>query len=215
MKKLAIGCGVIVLLLAVTASVAFYVLAYKARSYLRESGVVQSIETLSKGVANTAPFTPPANGELTADLVKRFAAVEDAMVAKLGPRVRELEAMEDEMMRRQAAEHRKSTPGEDFKNITSDMGFILQAQSAWVEALNQQRFSMDEYQWVRGRVWAASGMNISELSSRDLAAAIGAGGGSTRPIAQSTDPVPAHNRELVAPYQSRLKDWAPLAFFGL
>jgi hypothetical protein len=215
MKKLAIGCGVIVLLLGVTASIAFYVVAYKAGSYLRDSGVLQSIETLGKGVTNTAPFAPPADGELTADLVKRFAAVEDAMIARLGPRFKELAAMQDEMLRRQAAEKRKSTSAEDFKNVSSSMGFILQAQGAWVDALNQQRFSMDEYQWVRGRVWAASGMNIFELSSRDIPAAIRGGGGATRPIAQSTGPAPTHNRDLVAPYQSKLKDWVPLAFFGL
>ena len=95
------------------------------------------------------------------------------------------------------------------------MGFILQAQGAWVAALNQQRFSMDEYQWVRRRVWAASGMDVVELSSRDVSAAFRSGGSATRPIAPSTDPAQTRNRDLVAPYRSRLKDWAPLAFFGL
>src|SRR5690349_3609609 len=164
MKKLAIGCGIVALVLVVCATAAMYILAYKARSYLHQSGAYEALQTLGKGVVKTTPFTPPANGELTADMVRRFAAVEDSMVAKLGPRFRELAAMQDEMMRREAAEHRKSTPAEDFKNVTSSMGFIVQAQGAWVSALNQQRFSMDEYQWIRGRVWAASGMNALELS---------------------------------------------------
>ena len=215
MKKLAIGCGTVLLILAVGASIVFYVVARKAGTYLRESGVLASIETLGKGVTNTAPFTPPANGELTADMVKRFAAVEDAMIAKLGPRFHEIAAMENEMLRREAAEHRKSTSAEDFKNVSAGMGFILQAQGAWVDALNQQRFSMDEYQWVRGRVWAASGMDVVELSSRDVSAALSGGASATRPIARSTDPAPTRNRDLVAPYRPRLKDWAPLAFFGL
>lgn len=158
MKKLAIGCGVVMLVLGVGASIAFYVAARKAGSYLRGSGVLESIETLGKGVTNTVPFTPPANGELTAEMVKRFAAVQDAMVAKLGGRFKEIAAMQDEMLRRQAAEHRKSTSAEDFKDVTAGMGFVLQAQGAWVDALNQQRFSMDEYQWVRGRVYAAAGL---------------------------------------------------------
>ena len=95
------------------------------------------------------------------------------------------------------------------------MAFILQAQGAWVDALNAQRFSMDEYQWIRGRVWAASGKNVSQLNTGDLAAAL-KGNGAARPIAEAVGPVPAHNREIVAPYQAKAQGtWAPLALFGL
>src|SRR5260221_13209292 len=98
MKKLAIGCGVIVLLLGVGTTVMFYVAATKARSYLRESGVLESIETLGKGVTNTAPFTPPTNGQLTDDMIKRFVSVHEAIVAKLGCPFNNLAAMKKEMM---------------------------------------------------------------------------------------------------------------------
>lgn len=215
MKKLAIGCGVVVLVLGVGASVALYVVAHKAGTFLRESGVLESIETLGKGVTNTALFTPPANGELTPDMVKRFAAVQDAMVAKLGGRFQELAAMQDGMLRRQAAEHRKSTPGEDFKDVSASMGFVLQAQGAWVDALNQQRFSMDEYQWVRGRVYVAAGLTVTELIDRNVLNTAKEGGSVTRPIAGSGDPVSRRNKELVAPYIPKLKNSAVLAFFGL
>ena len=215
MKKFAIGCGVVVLILGVGASIAFYVVARKAGSYLRESGVLESIETLGKGVTNTAPFTPPANGELTADMVKRFAAVQDGMQAKVGGRSREIAAMQDEMMRREQVEHRQSTPAEDFKNVSAMMGFIVQAQGAWVDALNQQRFSMDEYQWVRGRVYGAAGMKLFEMDVRNLPDAVKQGGAVTRPIPGITDPVSEHNKQLVAPYVPKMKDWAVLAFFGL
>jgi hypothetical protein len=215
MKKLAIGCGIVALVLAVSVSVVFYIAASKARSYLRESGVLESIETLGKGVNNTAPFTPPASGQLTADMVKRFVAVQDVMVAKLGTRFREIAAMQDEMMRREQAEHRKSTSGEDFKNVSAMMGFILQAQGAWVEGLNQQRFSMDEYQWVRGHVYAAAGLGVIELSNRNDPDMLKQSGVVTRPIAGSGDPVSQRNKELVAPYLPKLKDSAALAFFGL
>jgi hypothetical protein len=215
MKKLAIGCGAVLLILIVAASVVFYVVAFKAGTYLRESRVLESIETLGKGVTNTAPFTPPANGELTADMVKRFAGVQDAMVARLGGRFQELAAMQDEMLRRQAAEHRKSTSREDFKDVSTEMAFVLQAQGAWIDALNQQRFSMDEYQWVRGRVYAAAGLSVMELTNRAVLDTAKEGGVVTRPIAGSVDPVSQRNKELVAPYIPTLKKSAALAFFGL
>jgi hypothetical protein len=215
MKKLAIGCGVIALILAVGVGVVLYVAASRARTYLRESGVVESLETLSKGVNNTNPFTPPANGQLTADMVTRFVAVQDVMVAKLGPRFKEIAAMQDDMLRREQAEHRKSTSAEDFKNVSAMMGFILKAQGAWVDGLNQQRFSMDEYQWVRGHVYAAAGLNVMELVDRNLSSSEKGDRVVTRPISGSTDPVSQRNKEVVAPFIPKLKDSAALAFFGL
>jgi hypothetical protein len=215
MKKLAIGCGIVALVLAVGVSVGLYIVASKARSYLSESGVLESIETLGKGVNNNAPFTPPANGELTADMVKRFVAVQDAMVAKLGGRSKEIAAMQEEMMRREQAEHRTSTSAEDFKNVSAMMGFVLQAQGAWVDGLNQERFSMDEYQWVRGRVYAATGLTVLELVDRNVSKGSKEGGVAMRPIAGSSDPVSQKNKDLVAPYIPKLKNSAALAFFGL
>lgn len=215
MKKLAIGCGVIVALLAVAATGVFYYVTYKAGSYLHTTGVLDSLQSLGKGVTNTSPFTPPASGELTAAMVQRFAGAEDAIIAKLGPKVQDIAAMQDEMMRREQAEHRKSTSAEDFQNVTAMMAFIVQAQGAWVDALNQQRFSMDEYQWVRARVWAASGLNVMELTSKNVTEALTKSGVSAvRAIAPGGD-VPARNRELVAPLLPKLKNWVPLAFFGL
>jgi hypothetical protein len=215
MKKLAIGCGVIVLLLGVGVSVTFYVAASKARSYLSESGVLASIETLGKGVNNTARFTPPANGQLTDDMIKRFVSVHETIVAKLGGRFNEIAAMQNAMMRREQAEHRKSTAGEDVKNVSAMMGFVLQAQGAWVEALNQQRFSTDEYGWIRGRVYSAAGLNLVELGNGNLQDMVAQGNVATRPIAGSSDPVSQHDRTLVAPYIPKLKESAALAFFGL
>jgi hypothetical protein len=215
MKKLAIGCGVIVLVLGVGTTVMFYIAATKARSYLRESGVLESIETLGKGVTNNAAFTPPANGQLTDAMIKRFVSVHDTIVAKLGGRFNEIAAMQKEMMRREQAEHRKSTSAEDVKNVSAMMGFILQAQGAWVEGLNQQRFSMDEYGWVRGRVYSAAGLNLVELGGRNVQEMVTQGNVVTRPIAGSSDPASRHDRELVAPYIPKLKESAALAFFGL
>lgn len=217
MKKLAIGCGVIVLVLGVGASVAFYVIAHKASSYLRESGVVDSLQSLSKGVVNQSPFTPPADGELTDGMMKRFAAVQESMSAKMGARFNQIAAMQDDMLRRQRVEHRQSTPGEDAKNLTTMMGFVVQAQGAWIDALNEQRFSMDEYEWVRGRVYTAAGQHVVKLGTRNLAQALAEGGSAAPPIAAvaTGDAATEHNQQIIKPYLPRMKDWAVLAFFGL
>ncbi len=212
MKKLAIGCGAVLLVLAVGAGVAGYYIYGKAKSYLSQ---FEAIAALEKNVANRTPFTPPAGGDLTEDMVKRFAAVQEIMQARVGARFREIAAMQDEFLRRQEAERRKSTPAEDVKNVTAMMGFIVQAMGAWVDALNHERFSVDEYQWVRGRVYAAAGLHAMELIVRKLPDTLKQGGNITRPIAGPGDPVSERNRELVAPYLPKMKEWAVLAFFGL
>jgi hypothetical protein len=212
MKKLAIGCGVVVVVIGICATIGLYWIAGKAKSYVNQ---FDAIAKLDQNVVNTAPFSGPANGELTESMMKRFAAVQEAMHARLGPRVEEMTATEDEFMRRQQAEHRKATPSENFKVVTDLMKFILEGKGAQVDALNQQHFSLDEYYWVRERVYAAAGMNIMEISLRNMEQSIKQGAGLTRPVAESTDTVPPRNKKLVAPYLPNLKDWAVFAFFGL
>jgi hypothetical protein len=219
MKKVAIAVLVILVLIVVGIGGVGYYFYNKAKAFI---GPIQQYAALDKDVTNTAKFAPPSNGELTEDQVKRFMAVQESMVTKLGPTFNEMKAKQDTFMQREQAEHRKSTPSEDFTVITDMMKFILMAKNAWVEALNQQHYSIDEYYWVRGRVYAAAGMSVEELGLRKLTEAIKEGGaaagasmGDLTSEVATQEPVPDRNKELIAPYMPKLKDWAVFAFFGL
>jgi hypothetical protein len=219
MKKIVIALLIIVGLIVVAIGGVGYYAFSKARAFLAP---IQQYAALDKNVTNTSPYTAPANGELTEDMVKRFMVVQQSMITKLGPTFNEMKATEDAFMARQQAEHRKSTPGEDFKVVTDMMQVILQAKNAWADALNQQRFSIDEYYWVRSRVYAAAGMQIEELGLRNLSEKLKEGGafngdtsGKLTSEVASNQPVPDKNRELIAPYVPKLHEWAVFAFFGL
>ena len=93
MKKLAIGCGIVVLVLGAGAVVGSYVLYNKAKSYLGNFEALTSFQKFADSVENRTPFTPPASDELTADRMKRYAAVQDAMWVKMGPRFDRVAAM--------------------------------------------------------------------------------------------------------------------------
>ena len=212
MKKLAIGCLAVLVVLAVIAAVAGYFVYSKARSYVQQ---FQGIAALDKNVANTAPFTPPAGGELTEEMVRRFVAVQESMHARLGARIEQMKARQDEFLRRQQAEQRQATTAENFTVIKDMMSLILEAKTAQVDGLNAARFSLDEYYWVRGQVYAAAGLPVSGFDLRALAGATGQGGDAAgRPPAAPPGPAPDRNKQLVAPYLPKLKDWAVLAFFG-
>jgi hypothetical protein len=218
MKKIIIALLVIVGIIIVAIGGIGYYVFNKARAFIAP---LQQYAALDKNVTNTSSYKPPATGELTEDMVKRFMAVQQSMITTLGPVANEMKATEDTFMARQRAEHRQSTPGEDFKVITDMMQFILQAKNAWADALNQQKFSIDEYYWVRGRVYAAAGMQIEELGLRKLSEQLkdgglmgDTGGKLTKEVA-SSEAVPDKNRELIAPYVPKLHEWAVFAFFGL
>ena len=219
MKKIAIAVLVILALVIVGIGGVGYYFFNKAKAFLAP---IQQYAALDKDVTNSAKYQGPANGELTEDQVKRFMAVQEYMVTKLGPTFNQMKDKEDQFMQRQQSEHRQATPAENFTVITDMMKFILQAKNAWVEALNQQRYSIDEYYWVRGRVYAAAGMSVEELGLRKLTEALKEGGatagqsmGSLTSEVASQEPVPDRNKELIAPYMPKLQNWAVFAFFGL
>lgn len=212
MKKFAIGCLVVVVLFAVGGGIAAYWLYGKAKSYLTQ---FQDLEKLDRNVTNVAPFTAPANGELTEDMVSRFVAVQERMSARLGARVAEMRAKQDAFQKQQEAENRKPSATEAIAAVTDMMKLILEGKNAQVDALNEQRFSLEEYGWVRGQVYRAAGMDLAELSIKNLPELVQEGGSPTRAIGEAAGEVPARNKELVAPLIPKLKDWAPLAFFGL
>jgi len=220
MKKIVIAILVVFALIVVAiGGIGFYVFN-KARSFI---GPIAQYAALDKNVTNTHSFAAPSNGELTEDMVKRWAAVQEAMVTRLGPTVNQMKAKEDAFQQRQQNEHRDATASENFTVITDLMQFVVQAKTVWVDELNRQRFSIDEYNWVRGRVYAAAGMSIEEVGFKNFSDALKQSGASgadamsgalTHEIA-SNEAVPDRNKELVAPYLPKLKDWAVFAFFGL
>ena len=68
---------------------------------------------------------------------------------------------------------------------------------------------------MRDRVYSAAGLHLTELALRNAPDTVKSGGNLFGPMAGLTGPVPARNKQLVAPYLPNMKDWAKLAFFGL
>jgi hypothetical protein len=218
MKKVLIALAVVFGVMAIGVGTCSYYVFSKARAFIAP---LQQYAALDKNVTNTSKFSAPTNGELTEGMVKRFMAVQESMTTKLGPTVNELKAKQDAFTKSQNDEHRQATASENFTVITDMMKFIVQAKTAWAEALNEQRFSIDEYYWVRGRVYAAAGMTLEDMGLRNFTDALknsGAAGDFSGKITTeiaSNEPVPDRNRELVAPYVPKMKDWAVYGFFGL
>jgi hypothetical protein len=215
MKKFAIGCGIVLLVLCVLGGIAGYV-AY-SRFVKPMAGAITELSQLAdieKQVKNTASFAAPDNGELNTEMVSRFVKVQEAMQARLGTRMDDLKAKYDQIDKAMKSERRQASFSEAMSALKDLSSIVVEAKRAQVEALNQAGFSVREYEWVRQQVYAAVGIVAAGFDLKDVQR-LAKEGGRPAPDKEAIGNVPDRNKELVKPYEKKLQDWAPLAFFGL
>ena len=213
LRNVLLGCGCVVLLAVIAGGAAFYY--FVVRPGQQVFAKVEELSRLEEGVEDRSPYSPPADRRLTEDQVERFIAVHQAVREDLGPRWSELET-------RYEGADGEAAEEPSFREILgfwSDLGGVAaDAKRRQVEALNEQGFSLAEYEWVREQVYLALGMEALALD--DVVAAAREGGfEGAEEIAREQErveaAVPPENRELVEPYREQLQEWAPLAMLGL
>lgn len=229
MKKIAIGCGLAVVILAIAGAAGMYYFVYKpARSFVASMSQVGEIAELDAKVANTAAFTAPDDGTLTEPQVRRFAAVQEQMHARLGTRATELQE------KYKALDRSGEAPGvaEAVGAWRDLLGIIAEAKHAQVDALNAQQFSLAEYRWVQARFYEAAGVAITGIDFREMAGQLQSGNlealqemaskatdGPQDGAAPAGDTpgvgIPDANRALVAPFKEKAQTWMAYAAFGL
>lgn len=215
MKKLAIGCGIIVLLLGVAAAaVSYYVYRQIGTTVAQFAELAQAGE-IERGVRNRGPYTAPASGELTRDQVERLVRVQGRVRDHLGARFADLEARHRTLLEKEQA---------DALDLPQILAVYRDLASTWldakrrqVEALNEVNFSLDEYRWVRERAYAALGVPFVELDITRLMDEAGSwsdGDPDEEQDAFGADD-PGANATLVAPFRKRLEENVALASLGL
>ena len=221
MKKLLVGCLVIVVLGAVLFAAGGYILyraaspvIQDARNYLQG---LSELGELDRDIANKAAYTAPGSGELTEDQVQRFVRVQETVKASLGQRMREIE---EKYKYLKSNTTKDEQPGftEVMNSFREIGGIFVDARRFQVEALKKEQFSQAEYSWVRDRVFQAAGVEaVSRVDLKSLADAAKQNTGLTDLQAPELPKVevPEKNRALVKPHLSRMDEWIPLAFFGL
>lgn len=173
-------------------------------------------------LANKDPYTPPADGVLSAEQVRRFLAVQaevrDSTGATFG-RVRERLGGLPEKMK-----NPDGTLSFDFgammgafKGIGPD---ILALKERQVTALNRQDFSRAEYRWVRESVFRAMGNTYVGQYLEDAGRILEQVQKGEKPPPGETESrreeprVPAENLRLVEGLADTLKAWLPVAALG-
>ncbi|MGE0043519.1 MAG: hypothetical protein AB7H88_19605 [Vicinamibacterales bacterium] len=229
MKKLLGGCLVAGLLLGAGLAVAGY-FAYRAarptldsaRAYLAGLSGLGDLSAVEAELTRTEAYAPPATGELTADQVARFVRVQQHVRDALGARMDEIEAKYRNLkLNRDDAQ--AASVADALRALGEVSRVVVDGRRFQVEALNRERFSRTEYEWVRARVYQAAGHELAggldlgqvERLARGGLADAGVAVPDVRLPSVPLPEVPARNRELVRPVADRLGEWLPLAFFGL
>lgn len=215
MKKVVIGCLAVALLVAVAGGFGAYYFIYRpAKSMVGSVAQLQDVPKIATQVRNRAPFTPPSNGELTGEAVDRFMKAQEAIKARLGERVKDLDAKYKAMS---GADDNAPASFGDAMSAMKDLGaLVIEAKRVQVDALNQHGFSLAEYEWVRGAVYAAAGVPVQADFTEFVQKASRGEVTSAETMTEAAGgEVPEANRALVAPHVKVLTENVGLAFFGL
>ena len=215
MKKAAIGCVLLLVLLAGAATAASYMIYRKASSAVSGFAELGTLPELDRSVRNQTPYVPPASGELTREQLQRFLRVQQTVRAHLGTRANEFRRRYRELLEKDSV---VITDAHQLVSAYRDVatGYV-DAKRVHVDALNDVGFSLDEYRWVRTQAYAALGVPLVELDVSRIIADVQNGRTSAAPTA-AVRPGPSGSpktRKLVEPHRKALEDYAALAFFGL
>jgi hypothetical protein len=217
MKKIAIGCLVVLVLgCAVAGGVAYY--AYRRISATAAKfAELSKIPDIERGLKVQTSFTPPESAELTSVQVEKLVQVQSALRQRLGTRFAELETKYKVL-----AEKKEPTSLSDIATLMSAYGDLVQtwidAKRAQVEALNSAELSIDEYRWIRDQAYRALGMPYVDFDVAKMAEDIKQGVTSPEPgqLRGAMGPDgPEINRKLVEPHKKHLEECMALASFGL
>lgn len=209
-RWLALGCLGSLVFLGLAGWAAYSFLIRPAQALVND---FRQIVLLDRQVERQTAFTPPANNQLTSEQVQRLLQVQRTVRQQLGERYQRVEARLSQLANQQVGQLTL-----DYRSVLDlfrdSRGLVLDGKRMQVEALNAQGFSLEEYHWVRGQVYAALGLGVPNLDPGEILRQIGTGNFNPR-VDLLVVAAPAANVQLVEPFRQELKAYYPLTWFGL
>lgn len=218
MKKLAIGCGVVILLAGIVVAGASYYVYRQARAMFAQLQQLDRVPEIERGVRAPSGYQPPASSEVTTAQVEKLIKVQSLVRQRLGQRFGELDVKYKALMDKKDA---------TVVDLPALLGAYRDVAAAWMEAkrsqvdgLNAVDLSLDEYKWIREQCYRALGAPYMDFDVAKIVEQIRSGTANTNnppgQIRGSIGPSgPEANRKIIEPFRKQLEDNLPLASFGL
>lgn len=216
MKKLAVGCLIVLVLGgAAAAGIAYY--AYrKVTQTAAKFAELGNIADIERGVRVRDGFVAPASEEITKAQLDKLIQVQTSIRQRLGERFKDFEQKYKVFSEKDAP-----TSVSDYAAVVSAYGDLvslwMDAKRTQVAALNDAELSLEEYRWIRDQAYRAVGIPYVDLDLAKMAADFqqrvdeqpGEIRGGLGPVG------PDANRKLVEPFKKHLEECVALASFGL
>jgi hypothetical protein len=187
--KIAIGCGVLLLLTGIGAAVAVVGVGYWAKGKVEEvAGDSEKIDKL-KAQANANRFTPPADAVIPEDRLVTFLAVRKQVFASYQKHEAALEAM-------------KNKKEADFSDVRTGLTVFNELRLASAQALADHHMSEAEYQFMVENVYQS--MWASEMAK----ARPSPGSSPTPEMPDFATNVPKQNIELFRKHEAEIRKYA-------
>lgn len=216
MKKLAIGCGIALLVTGIAAAGVTYFLYRQVASTFSQFAELAKIPELEREIRNRASFTPPSTDVLTEAQVEKLVQVQTHVRQRIGEQMKAFEAKYKALAEKQKA---------DFADASALLAAYRDLAATWIDAkrsqidaLNAANLSLEEYKWIRDQAYRALGQAFMDLDIGKMVADAQRGITSSNPgeLRGSMGPAgPEANRKLVEKFRKLLEDNIALASFGL
>jgi hypothetical protein len=214
-KKIAIGCGLAMLLTGVAAAGLAYYAYRQVSASLAQFKVLEEAPELEKTVRNREVFVPPASEELTHAQVEKLVQVQAEVRKRVGARMAAFEQQYKTLLDQREP---SLSDGRKILQAYADLASTwMDAKRGQIEALNATGLSLDEYRWIRDQSYRALGQPFVDMDVSKILANIKNGVQSdVGQLRGSLGPDgPAANQERIAKFKKLLQDNLPLASFGL
>jgi hypothetical protein len=219
MKKLAIGCGIVLVVALIATAVGTYFVVNKVRSTVAGVAELGKVPDLERRVRTRSTFVPPDSGKLTADQVARYVAVRQQVRQKMGDRFKQIDSKYKSLMERVDRDQHTALDVPQLIGVYQELaGLYVLGKQAQVDALNAKNLSIGEYRWIQQQAYIAIGMPVMNMDVSRFIDDVKEGRTPEHP-GQMALPVPStgpdKNKALVEPHRKLLEDNASLSFFGL
>lgn len=216
MKKFAIGCGILLLLLGISAAGVAYYVYNRISSTLTQFAELGQVPELERGIRNRSPFVPRASEELTDSQIEKLLKVQSEVRRRIGERMVTFEAKYKTLAEKETATLRDAPALlAAYRDLAATW---MEAKRSQIEALNSVELSLEEYRWIREQAYRALGVAYVDFDIGKIVDEARRGVTSEEPgrLRGSIGPAgPESNRTRIEKVRQQLEANVALASFGL